>query len=74
MIAIWISLLCNLGIVGLAVMDISIVLERERGVKETAILFSLSTEYAYHIGLAVVAFALIAVPVLYLWERKDRRR
>ena len=72
MIAIGISLLSGIGLIALGLMDVSMVLLKERnGV--SSFIFSLSTETAYHIGLVVAGIAFLAIPALYLWERKNRR-
>ena len=73
MIAIGISLLSGMGLIALGLMDVSMVLLKERnGV--SSFIFSLSTETSYHVGLVIAGVAFLAMPVLYLWEKKGRGR
>ena len=73
MIAIGISLLSGIGLIALGLMDVSMVLLKERnGV--SSFIFSLSTETSYHVGLVVAGIAFLVIPVLYLWERRNWRR
>ena len=74
MIAILISLLSGAGLIALGITDVSVMIMKNGESEVSNGFFSLSANSAYHIALYVMGFAFLAIPALYLWEIKNRRR